>query len=135
MSYTVLYIAWAVMFAVTAGLGFVPAEGGMEHIMMLAAGAFFLPPWAILQKAMKEGAQKHKNTIRNLCLLSVGATVAVMALNILSANWGEAVGQMLYNALVIVSAPMICGQTYVLSLFMWGILLMGSVSKTNTGHS
>lgn len=135
MTYSVLYIAWAVLFAVTAGLGFVPAEGGMEYLMLAAAGGFFLPPWLIVWKAGKEGQRKHKKTVRNLCLLSIAATVALMALNILSANWEENVGQVLYYALVIVSAPMICGQIYVLSLFMWGILLMGAVSKTKTGRS
>lgn len=130
MSYTVLYILWGVLFAVTAGLGFVPSPEGMtKTVFMLLAGAFFVPGWTILAKANKEGNTKHKTVVRNLCVASLGATLLLMVVNLLSAGWSEAVGNALHAALTIVSAPMMCGQTYLLGLFMWGCLLMGSVSK------
>lgn len=132
VSYTLLYVLWAVLFALTAGLGFIPEPEGMTRtVLMLLAGAFFLPPCAILIKANREGRDKHRLVIRNLSVASVGSTLVLMALNVMSANWSEAVGNALHAALTVVSAPMMCGQTYILGLFLWGCLLMGSMSKTN----
>ena len=133
MSYTVLYILWGALFALTAGLGFVPSPEGMtKAVFMLLAGAFFVPGWLILSKANKEGETKHKVIVRNLCIASLCCTVALMVVNLLSAGWSEAVGNALHAALTIVSAPMMCGQSYLLGLFMWGCLLMGSLSKVNS---
>ena len=67
-------------------------------------------------------------------VIAMAGTTVLMALNVMSAGWSEQVGNALHAALVIVSAPMICGQNYALSLFMWGILLMASVSKMNNQY-
>lgn len=133
MSYAVCYILWAVLFALSAFLGFTPApeKGATEAVYMLVAGAVFVPGWLILLRANKEENGKHKKIVRNLCIASIVGTTVLLALNLMSAGWPESVGNGLHAALVIVSAPMVCGQSYALSLFMWGILLMGSVSKTN----
>ena len=136
MSYALCYFLWAAMFGVTAYMGFTPApeKGLQEAVYMLMAGAVFLPPWAILVRANKEKNQKHKLIVRNLCVASIAGTTVLMALNVMSAGWSENIGNALHAALVIVSAPMICGQNYALSLFMWGILLMASVSKMNNQY-
>lgn len=134
MSYPVCYILWAALFALSAFLGFTPApeKGAAEAMYMLAAGAVFVPGWLILIRANKEENEKHKKIVRNLCIASIVGTVVLLSLNLMSAGWSEQVGNGLHAALIIVSAPMVCGQSYALSLFMWGILLMGSMSKTNT---
>ena len=130
MSYNVLYIAWAVMFALTAGLGFVPEpEGVSKFVFQVLAFAFFIPPWLILFQSRREEGQHHKKVVRNLCLASIGATLVLMVLNVMSVTWSEAVGNGLYAALTVVSAPMVCGQNYLYGLFMWGCLLMGAISK------
>ena len=130
LPYKVLYILWAALFAVTAALGFVPPTDKSTEVMyQLLAGAFFLPPWMILLKSRNEDAPKHRSLIKFLCFASLGGTMALMALNILSANWSDAVGTALNAALTVVSAPMVCGQGYFLGLFMWGCLLMGANSR------
>lgn len=132
MSYTILYSLWAVLFAVTAAMGFIPApEGAAKVVCQLMAAVFFIPGWLILVKANKEDAPRHKRIVRSLCIASLSATVVMMVLNILSAAWSEPVGNALHAALTIVSAPMICGQRYLLGIFMWGCLLMGSKCKVH----
>ena len=133
MPYAVSYLLWAALFGVTAYMGFLPApdKGLQEAVFMVMAGMVFLPPWMILIRANQEENRKHKLIVRNLCLASIGGTTVLMALNVMSAGWSEQVGNALYAALVIMSAPMACGQNYMLSLMMWGVLLMGSISKTN----
>jgi len=130
LPYKVLYALWAALFVITAVLGFIPpADKETAVLYQLLAGIFFIPPWMIMLKARNEDAPKHKALIRNLSLASLGATVVLMVLNILSAGWSVAVGNALNAALTIVSAPMICGQGYFLGLFMWGVLLMGANSR------
>lgn len=136
MSYAVCYILWVVLFALSAALGFTPTpeQGAAQALYMLAAVAVFVPGWLILLRAGKEKNKKHKLIVRNLCIASIVGTTVLLALNLMSAGWPESVGNGLHAALVIVSAPMVCGQSYALSLFLWGALLIGSVSKTRPHH-
>ena len=136
MSYTVLYILWGALFAASACMGFLPAPEAKaaQAVFRLAATCVFVPPWLILFRAGKENGKKHRALVRNLSLASIGATTVLLALNIMSARWPEQVGDALHAALVVVSAPMVCGQNYMLSLFAWGILLMASIGKSKPRH-
>lgn len=132
LDYKVLYLLWAVMFALTAWLGFLfpnvtePAE---RFPLQVATGVFFLPPWGILCKAQLAEDTKHIKLVRYLSLTSIGLTIVLLCLNMLSAGMGEAVGNALNAALTIVSAPLVCSNFYVMPLFLWGTLLMGAFSK------
>ncbi len=129
LSYKTLYMAWAVMFALTAVLGFVlpNAEGwGIRLIRGLAATVFFLPPWVVLAKARTEGKRFHVRLVGMLAVASIVLTVALLVLNLMSPMWSVSVGNALYAALVIVSNPMVCSNYYVLPLFLWGTLITGA---------
>ena len=129
LSYTTLYTAWAVMFVLTAVLGFLfPAvENGWARFGLgLAAAVFFVPPWAIVVKAKKENVRFHSRLVGILAAASLVWTLALLVLNLLSVSWSEATGNALYAALVIVSSPMVCSNLYVLPLFLWGTLLTGA---------
>ncbi len=126
------YLSWAAMFVLTAVLGFLfpsVAEPGPRLALMATAGAFFLPPWVILAKARKAQHRKHVLVIRYLSLLSLVSTVALLCANILSVGMGEALGNGLNAALTIVSAPLVCSNFYLMPLFLWATLLMGSLGK------
>jgi hypothetical protein len=128
LSYKTLYIAWAVLFVVTAALGFAfpSAMGAGLMLLRLAAVLFFLPPAWILVRAKKTGNRFHVGLIRWLSLASIVLTGVLLVLNFSSVLWSEAVGSALYAALVVVSAPMLCANHYALSLFLWGALLAGT---------
>ena len=118
---------WAGMFALCALLGFIPAPTGMLKVLMVALslGFFLLPAMLIyLSVERKTTDTAMLRLIRNLSLLSLGATVAALILNFLSVAWPVAVGNALYGLLVIVSSPMVCSQYWVSSLFLWACLLM-----------
>ena len=55
--------------------------------------------------------------------LCVVLTATLLVLNLLSPLWNERIGIALNAALVIVSAPMVCSNFYVLPLFLWGTLI------------
>ena len=130
--YRLLYMAWGVLFVLTAVLGFffpdVSDPAGRAALTVLSV-LFFLPPWLILSRAKAAGKRHHIRLIRYLALSSVALTLVLLILNLRSVGLGEAVGAALNAALVIISAPMICSNFYVLPLFLWGTLIMGSFTK------
>ena len=132
LSYKMLYIAWAILFALTAMLGFLfpNAEGAPARIALLVTAAvFFLPPWLILRKSRKEEKRFHRWLVGFLSMASIVLTVVLLVLNLMSPLWGESVGIGLNAALVIVSTPMVCSNFYVLPIFLWGALLMAAFQK------
>ena len=132
LSYKMLYIAWAILFALTAVLGFLfpEAEGaGAKIALLLTAAVFFLPPWLILRKSRKEGRRFHGWLIGFLAMASIVLTLVLLVLNLMSPMWNEQIGIALNAALVIISAPMVCSNFYVLPLFLWGMLLAAAFKR------
>lgn len=130
MSYKSLYRAWAVLFAVTAALGFIPEpEGWLDIGMKILTAAFFVPGFWIVYKAKKEGSVRQRKLVRGLCLCAIGAAAVLLPLNLMSAGWSDRVGTALHAMLTVACAPMVCGGGYLLSLFLWGCLLMDSIRK------
>lgn len=130
--YQTLYSLWALLFVLTAALGllFPNVEGAFPlALLRLAAVGFFVPPCLILLRARAEGAGKHIRLLRYLSLCSVGATCVLLGLNIASVGMGPGVGLALNAALAVISAPLVCGNLYVLPLFLWGCLLMATFSR------
>ena len=128
LTYKTLYIAWAAMFVLTAALGFAfpSAMGALLAVLRLIAVLFFLPPAVILVRAKRAGERFHVLLLRWLALASIVLTAVLLVLNLLSTPWPLAIGNALYAALVVISAPMACANHYALSLFLWGTLLTGT---------
>ena len=128
MNKTSYFALWGGMYILCAGLGFIPEpEGALKWLLVILAVLFFAPPAGLLHFAVKAGDTHTVKLIRNLCLLSLGATVVVLILNFMSLIWSEAVGNALYGLLIVVSSPMICAQYWLLSMFLWACLLMVSI--------
>lgn len=122
-----LFALWAVFFIICAGLGFIPEPEGAVRILLTAmAIAFFLPPAVLLYRARAGADGALCRLIRNLAALSLSATLIVLILNLLSAFRSEFVGRFLHYILIVVSAPMICGGHWAMSLFLWACLLVMS---------
>ena len=65
-----------------------------------------------------------KDTIGAVVIICIGLSAVVLLLNFLSVTWPQFVGDGLYGLLVVISTPMICGQYWLISLFLWACLLM-----------
>jgi peptidoglycan/LPS O-acetylase OafA/YrhL len=122
----VLYALWAVLFVVCAALGFTPNPGAGKTAL---AVVFFLPPAILLVQAKKAGDGSTVALIRNLAAWSLGLTLVLLVLNFVLAVGSEKLGRILHYVLTVVSSPMICSGYWVLSLFLWACLLMGSIKK------
>ena len=125
MNKKTLSAAWALLFILCAGLGFIPNPTGLGRaVLVIVAVCAFIPPFLLL----RQGDRDTKKLIRNLAAISLGLTVVMLILNFLSIFLPETAGNILYAVLVIVSSPMVCGQYWVLSLFLWACLLLAGIS-------
>ena len=116
-----LYILWAALFALCAGLGFVSEPGeGMKALMFCATAAFFVTPAWLLWKGNRQDAYM----IRNLSLASLALTAVMLIVNLLSVQSRPLVGDVLYAIMAVVSAPMLCSRFWALSLFCWACLMI-----------
>ena len=120
MSNKLLYVLWGVLFIICAALGFMP---GSAWWMTALSVLFYLPPALLLYRGGRAGVK----LVCTLAGLSLGLTLALLIANVLSVAASEAVGTALYYLLVIVSAPMVSGGYWVLSLFLWACLLVGGL--------
>lgn len=134
MSKKTLFVLWGVLFILCAGLGFIPGyteslQPAVQAILTLLSMAFFLPPFLLAYRAGKEADTHILKLLRNFSALSLGLTLVILVLSLVTALAGELVGEFLHILLILVSAPMVCSGYWVLSLFLWACLLMVSLSS------
>ena len=124
-----LWIAWAVLYGICTGISFIiTAPGVLSGAMTLLSISFFVPGLLLILEGKKQRNRSLLKKVRLVCLLSLGLTTLAVILNFFSANGSEAWGIAAYWFLILVSTPMICGQIWVISLFLWACLLMGTVA-------
>ena len=124
------FALWGGLFALCAGLGFFSEPDGLlKAVMVLLSLGFFIPGFLLLRDARQRGDRDVIKLIRNLAALSLLSTVILLIANFMSVMAGEILGTMLYYVLIIVSAPMICGQYWAVSLFLWAALMLSAVKE------
>ena len=124
-----IWIAWGVLYGICTALSFIPTiSGALSGLMILLSIGFFVPGAMLI----REGKSRRDNTllkkVRNVCLLSLGLTLAGILLNFLSVNGSAALGTVAYWFLILVSTPMVCAQIWLISMFLWACLLMASIA-------
>ena len=124
-----LYALWGVLYIFCGLLGFIREPNGfvMAVLVLLAVG-FFIPGAVLLYRGYREQNPGKIKIIRNISLIWLVMTLVLLIANFLTAGAAEITGDLLYGFLVILSAPMYCGQFWVMSLFLWACLLMASLS-------
>ena len=127
MNKKLLYVLWAGLFVLCAGLGFIPEpEGPFKIALSIISLVFFVPPAWLLYR----GDMSDAKLVCNLSALSLGLTLILLILNFLTALQSDFLGQVLHYTLVIVSSPMICSGHWAMSLFLWACLLIASRKQT-----
>jgi len=126
MTKNTLFALWGGLFALCAGLGFLPEP---NIFTTLAALASFIPPAVLAWRAVQAGDRRSLMLIRNLSALSLGLTAVLLVVNFMTALSSEFLGHFVHGILVIVSSPMICSGHWAMSLFLWACLLMVSLSQ------
>ena len=130
MSNKTLSIFWAILYGICVAMSFFPTPTGSQYGALVALSIFFFLPGAVLlYRAVKKGDRKILSRIRLLSIFSLALTMVMVSINFLSFEASEAAGMAVYILLAVVSAPMLCGQIWVISLFLWACLLMVSWSN------
>ena len=126
----ILKALWAGMFIVCGVLGFISQPGSAAKVLMIILSVlFFVPPFTDVYFSVQRKDTAELRLVRNLCLISLGTTMAVLVANVLSVlSKSPVLGDILYYTLVIVSTPMICFQYWGYSLLLWAILLWSCIA-------
>ncbi len=125
MSKTNWYTLWIVLYAACTGLGFVLEPQGIgTGFLVLLSLLFFLPPAMLLRWAIPREKWNTVRLIRRLSLASLTATFLLLLCSFLSIVAPQWAGDVLHVLLGLVSTPMFCAQSWVVSLFLWACLLM-----------
>lgn len=124
-----LYALWGVLYIFCGLLGFIREPNGfLMAVLVLFAVGFFIPGAVLLYRGYREQNPGKIKIIRNISLIWLVMTLVLLVANFLTAGAAEITGDLLYGFLVILSAPMYCGQFWIMSLFLWACLLMASLS-------
>lgn len=130
MKKNTVYSIWAVLYILCAALGFVENPVGFGKFLLVSASIlFFLPPFFLTFRAKKEKDRKTMKILRLLSVCALSLSLVLIVLNFLSVYFSAYSGLFLYVLLVLFTVPMICGQYWVLGLFLWACLLMVNLQK------
>ena len=114
---------WTVLYVVCVLLGVLGRPGGVGNFFYTLTALLFFVPGVLL---LYWGERKR---VRLAAILSLVLTLALLIVNFCSVLLPETAGNILHVILVLVSAPMICSGHWILSIFLWACLLMGSFVK------
>ena len=125
-----LMAIWGIFYIICAGLGFIPEpEGAVRFFLTVISVLFFVPPAILLYDAFTAGDRKTTALIRRLSALSLLLTLVLLIANFVAALGSPGLGSFLHVLLAIGSVPMLCSNYWVLSLFLWAVLLIASMQK------
>ena len=126
MSNTVLFALWGALYALCAGLGFVAAPGAtLRLLMILLSVAMFIPPFLLNRK----GNRRTRLLVRNLSLAWLMVTGVLLPCNFLCVMASETLGNFLHGLLTIVSSPLVCSDSWALTIFLWACLFFDARAK------
>lgn len=130
MRQKILYMIWGCMYVLCAGLGTLTerSEAGSVVLTVIAL-LFFVPGFILLYDSLKSGDKAGLLRIRVISLTSLILTLIVLVANIASVKASAALGNALYDILLLVSVPMLCSQYWALTLFAWACLLVISFPR------
>lgn len=124
MKQKLLYILWGCLGVLCVGLGTLEFSDSLAQMaQILIALVFFLPGGILLYDALEAGDRKGILRIRWISILSLSLTLAALVAFILASARGSSAATWLYDVLILVSCPMVCGQYWLISLFLWACLL------------
>ena len=122
---TAIYILWAVLYCACVGCAFIPDPGAVgKGLLILLSLLFFAPPFYLVFRAIKEKDRKTLKVLRRVSVCELALALILLVLNFLSVYFSAHTGLVFYVLLVMFTAPMVCGQNWFLSLFLWACLWM-----------
>ena len=129
MKEKLLYCVWVILYAICAALGFLGEVFGVARVfLVILALSFFVPGFWLLVLGHQQKDKKILRRVRLIAIISLVLTLAFLIANVAVAAT-DSTSLVLHILLVLFSVPMICGQYWVMSLFLWACLLFASFLK------
>lgn len=126
----ILYGIWFCLYVTCLFLGYVTEPDQAQQVaLLLMALIFFVPGVLLLIDAHRAKDVKTLCILRWISAVSLGLTVVLLIANVASALAPDAVGNALYELLIIVSVPMVCSQHWLVSLFLWACLFFATLRR------
>ena len=130
-----VFALWAALYALCVGMNFIAAFhvplGWAKAPFVLVSLAFFIPPFYLLFLAKKDKEKKTVAILRVISIVALALFVVLFCLNLASVNWSPMTGRVLYYLFISLCAPVVCGQFYVLGLYLWACILMVTMKGRN----
>lgn len=128
MKKRILYVTWGLLYALCAGLGHITQPEGTQSVALtFIALLFFVPPAILLIDALRSGDRKTLRLLRIISIICLSLTFILLLLNVTSVLMAEVWGAVLHEMLIFVSVPMICSRHWILSMFLWAVLLFATI--------
>ena len=129
MKEKLLYCVWVILYAICAALGFMGEVFGVARVfLVILALSFFVPGFWLLVLGHQQKDKKILRRVRLIAIISLVLTLAFLIANV-AVTATDSTSLVLHILLVLFSVPMICGQYWVMSLFLWACLLFASFLK------
>ena len=124
-----LYISWAVLYVLCAGLGHITNPTDLQSIALtLLSLVFFIPGAVLLADALRLKDTPELKRLICICCVSLGLTMALLIANVFSVFGSALLGDVLFEFLILFSVPMLCSQHWILSMFLWACLLFAALA-------
>ena len=125
-----LYLSWGAMYILCLALSFIPAPAGvLKAALSILSLLFFVPGALLLIRGFREKNQALIKQIRFISALSLVLTLVLLIANLLSIAGSAVLGSVLHIFLLVVSVPMPISGFWVVSVFLWACLFVGSFLK------
>lgn len=122
-----LWLLWLCLYVICLIAGFIPNPTGFGKVLLILLSAgFFVPGGLLLYDAHRRQDKKALMSIRLISLGSLVLTVVLFIANLLSVFVSDVAGTVLHVFLNIVSVPMFAMQYWLVSLFLWSCLFIGT---------
>lgn len=122
-----LWLLWLCLYVICLIAGFIPNPTGFGKVLLILLSAgFFVPGGLLLYDAHCRQDKKALMSIRLISLGSLVLTVVFFIANLLSVFVSDVAGTVLHVFLNIVSVPMFAMQYWLVSLFLWSCLFIGT---------
>jgi len=125
----VLYGLWGFFYILCMVLGYTvtgEVTNTQQVGLTVISLAFFVPPAILLIDGYRRKDIKLLRTVRLVSGLSLGLSFLVLLLNVMSAAWSDTAGEFLNQLLILVSVPMSTCGNWLVSLFLWAVLLFAT---------
>lgn len=130
MKEKILYCIWLALFILCGGLGTITERNAFGSVILTVLSlAFFVPAAFLLYEGLTSGNQKILLRVRLVSLVSLILTLVLIVISTLTVFSDEAVGQLLNDLLIILSAPMFCCYWHGVSLFLWACVFVSSFPR------